>query len=342
MIRRLASLGLCLGLTSPALAESGVQPVRLGVPAEIPSRGVLPVTANCYDVGCATLASVYVTEVGGAEVEGHFELVQTAGPERWGYFVPSEPFRPGAQYTVRSAGYAFATSVVSVSTAETTVLDETALRVSAELTRESPLSASVCCPTPPKRPQRCLDMGMVSQAVLTATVSAEQTITTQYLYELSMYAQGNPPSSPDGAFAPLLSSARPIARTVRFDGDADSYCYAVRARPMVGGDTTTLVTRCLPIEPAREGLSGRSSEEIAQWLTTCTAIPEDLDAGTLPGDQADASLDADGEALGRGAEDTLDNEDSGCQLVGGQTRAPGVIGWALALITLALAKRRRA
>lgn len=354
MIRRLASLGLCLGLTSAALAESGAAPVRLGVPAEIPSGGVLPIAADCFDAGCKTLASVYVTEQGGKAVDGHFELMPGAGYERWGYFVPSEPFRPGVKYEVRSAGYAYATSLVSVSAEGPTALDESALRVTAELTTERQREEAVCCPRPatgPKRPLRCLDMGNVGNVALTLTLSAELPSATQYVYETRMYAQGDAGVAPDAVFAPLLSRVQTGPRTVRFDGAADSYCYAVRARPIVGGEPITLVTRCVQNEFASTGLVSRSPEEVEQWRTTCVAMPEEVDAGTLPSDQADpgplpreqadASLDADGELLGRGAEDTINHEESGCKLAGGPSRAPGIVCWALALVALALAKRRR-
>lgn len=346
MIRRFSVLGLCVGLTSTALAESGAAPVHLGVPAEIPSGGVLPITADCYDAGCKTLASVYVMEMGGAQVEGYFELVPARGTERWGYFVPDEPFRPGAKYQVRSAGYAYATSLVSVSAEEPAVLDETALHVTAELTTERQREEQVCCPRPipmtgPKRPPRCLDMGNVGNVALTTTLSTVQPSATQYVYELSVYPQGATAGSSDAAFAPLLSSLQTGPRTVRFDGAADSYCYAVRARPIVGGDPTTVLTRCIPNDFASTGLVGRSPEEVAQWRTTCVAIPEEVDAGTLSSDQADASLDGDGEPLGRGADDLSNREESGCQLAGGPARAAGIVWWSFASLALALARRRR-
>jgi len=345
MLRRLASLALCLGLTSTAQAESGAAPVRFGVPTEIPSDGVLPITGTCHDAGCATLLSVVVTESpDGPRVDGHFELVQTAGYERWGYFVPTEPFRPGTKLRVSSTGYAYATSLVSVTAAEPTALDESALSVTAELTRERLLSSSVCCPmsmTQPKRPQRCLDMGMVSQVVLTTTLSAQRPIATQYVYELSMYGHGAAAGSPDAAFAPLLSSAQTGPHTVRFDGAADSYCYTVHARPIVGGDPTPLVTRCIANEFVGMGLVGRSPEQVAQWLTTCEAAPEEVDAGTLPGGQADASLDGDGELLGRGAQDTLSRQESGCQLAGSPAQTGGAVWWGLALVALAVRGGKR-
>jgi hypothetical protein len=346
MVRGWATLGLCLGLSSGlssiALAESGVRRAPDGVPPNIPSDGVLPLIGSCVDSRCSNLTSaIIVHTASGTRVEGHFELIQTASYDGWAYFVPSVPFRSGAMYAVTLMGsYASTTSVVSVSEADPVGLDESALRVMASLNKVRAVSNMECCPiSNPTRSPRCLDVAVVTSVELTAALSAERPIATQYVYELSMHPEGEAAGTPVLDFEPLRINAPGGPPSMWFSGSADSYCYVVRARPIVGGEPVTLVTRCIANDFTDLGRQVRSPEAIAQWRSTCPETPTPVDAGVLPRDQADASTDGDGEALGHGEDDTITRHDSGCQLAASATQAGSILCWPLALLILAKRKR---
>ena len=346
MFRGWAWVGLCLSLTSIARAESGVAPIRVDVPTEIPSGGVLPIFGSCIDARCSNLQSVTVVDTAsGARVEGHVELVQTtASYEGWAYFVPSMPFRSGAKYRVILAGGSpDSAPVVSIRPAEPTGLDESALRVTAILSQVREVSGRQCCSV-----SNCIDVSVVNSVELTATMSAERVAATQHLFELSMHAQSEQAGRAVLEFRPLRTEFAAISSTMRFDGASDSYCYTVRARSITGGDPFKLMTRCLANDYTGLGRQTRSPEEVAQWAATCERTPTPVDAGApsvdladaSTTDPADASTDADGEPLGRGEESTRARAESGCRLAAGRTQVGSVMWWLFALV--ALARRGRA
>lgn len=335
MVRNWVWLGLCLGLSSTALAESSVPQPRVSVPSEIPSGGVLPVFGNCFDAGCSNLKSVLVTDVSTeTRVEGTFELVQTNTYEAWGYFVPSTPFRSGASYRVTTPNsYYGAASIVMVRDAETTALDESALNATAVLSKESLITDRRCCSS-------CIDVSVVNSLALTTTLATQESRATQYLFQLSMHAEGET-GSVVAAFTPLLGSSI-VSRTSAFDGAAKSYCSTVHAKPIVGGESFELLTRCLANDYTDLGTQTRPPEEVAKWAASCETSAPSRDAGAHRDAKApttellDAAVDADGEPLGRGDGKTLGNDESGCQLASSASSA----WWSL--ILLALARRRRA
>jgi hypothetical protein len=181
---------------------------------------------------------------------------------------------------------------------------------------------------------------VVSRLLLTATVSGQQAIATPYEFELSMHAQGDV-GSVVVAFKPLRPDLSLETSSMSFDGAADSYCYTVRARPILGGEPFTLMTTCIANSHTYLGRNGRSPEEVAQGTAACEATSAPVDAGVLTMDQVDAATDADGELLGRGENTPVVHDESGCQLAdGGQT---GRMAWStFALLALAFVKRRRA
>lgn len=333
MVRSWTWLGLCWGLTSTALAESSVPRAQISVPAEIPSGGVLPMFGTCLDARCSSLESVVITDnANGTSVEGNVELEQTANYQRWGYFVPSVPLRSGATYSVTlTGGYPGFKTMFTVSAADSTGLVESALRVTDALTKVREVRDQRCCSA-----FSCIDVSVLHGVALSATFSAERPIATQYLYELSMHAQGEAPSSVALPFYPLISPQQMSSSTVTFDGAADSYCYTVRARPIVGGEPFTLLTRCLDNDYTGLGREQRTPEEMTQWAAKCEATT--ADGGARPLHEADAAVDADGEPLGRGDGRTLGSDDSGCQLANSKAS----MAWGIALLALTLAKRRRA
>ncbi|HEY6876861.1 MAG TPA: hypothetical protein VI299_02535 [Polyangiales bacterium] len=324
-----------MGLTSTAFAESGVQLVQFNIPQEIPADGVLPMFGSCFDADCSNLQSVIITDISsGTRVEGHVELVRDGSYSAWSYFVPSVPFRSGASYIVRHEK-ASPNSPVGVSfvARDPAALDESALGVMATLTKVSGAIDRRCCST-------CIDVTVIEALALTTRLSPAKPIASQYLFELSTHAEGQA-GIVVVPFGPPSNIYQSVPNSTSFDGSADSYCYTVRARPLVGGEPFTLMTRCLANDFTDLGRHTRSPEEVAKWAATCEVTPERVDAGVSPRGQVDAALDADGEPLGAGKSGKPD-EDSGCQLADGRAHLQSTLGAFVTLFALALGRRRRA
>jgi hypothetical protein len=186
----------------------------------------------------------------------------------------------------------------------------------------------------------CLDVSEVYRLALSTSLAAERPVATQFVYEQSVHAQGQPAVWSSGEFAPARMDIAVRPTITMLDGTAASYCYTVRARPIVGGEPFVVAQRCVSNDLTGLGRVDRTPEEVEQWRAACAATPEAVDAGTLASDKADAAVDGDGEPLGPVEDGTIGREESGCQLAGSAAQAGGVVWWSLAL--LVFARRQRA
>lgn len=331
MVRSWAWLGLCLGLTSTAFAESAVPQVRVRVPGEIPSGGVLPIFGSCYDARCSALQSAVVTDVAsGTSVEGVITIEHEGSSyDSWAYFVPRVPFADGGSFRVTIPGYATASAMFSVRGAAPAQLGASAVSTGWSLGKEQVPSQFECCAS---SPSNCFTVEWSNVASLLVTLSPEEPVATQYVYELSVRAQEDAKSEVLAAFRPLPPDTRNIPFSHSFDGASKSYCYTLRARPLVGGEPFEVMSQCVANDFTGYGKEPRVPAEIAEARADCER--SHADAAVSSG-LVDAAVDGDGEELGRG-EDKKIKEDSGCQLADGGPQA----GWLIALA--ALARRRRA
>lgn len=350
MKSRWASMLLCLAWSPPASADAAAPAPQLTLPSIVPSDGVLPLYGSCFDRGkCSLLRSIVVTEEKtDSAIAGHVEIVKEDGQEGWGYFVPDQPFKVGVVLVVKpSGGYPLIQSMVSVTKPSTLGADAVAL--TATLAKERTVLASTCCPNTNPNPgptvkPRCLDTSVVYSAVLSATLSAVKPVASQYLYEVALFAQGAQADGPLADFAPLRTDARPASHRGIFE-DADSYCYTVRAKPLVGGEPVMLLEKCVDNHLTDVGRTDRTPDEVAVWSTTCQ-VPTVAGDGGVPGrpdaggdDEVNAGGDDDDGFIDHEETSRVSNRDAGCQLGG----APAMLGawWALPALLFGRAKRKR-
>jgi hypothetical protein len=339
-----ASLLLCL-LWSPAAkadAKAAAPAPQVTVPTAIPSDGVLPVFGGCYDGdACAVLRTVTVTDAAtGAAVAGHVEIVVATSFDGWGYFVPDEPFRSGSSLLVKSS-FNYPTQTAAVRVTETGTLDMSALSVDVALSKERKVLASQCCPDPSfTMKPRCIDVSVLNGAVMAATLSPAQPVATQYEFELRLYAGGDVMGGTVFDFAPLRSDGRlPLPRE-SFDGTADKYCYAVRAKPVVGGEPVPLMEACVENTLTDVGRQDRTSEEVEQWLATCQVRPPVNDGGT-PSKDDDGPIGDDDPLPKVDDEPFVSKDQSGCQLASSGAPQLASAFWPLALALLSRSRRRQ-
>ena len=336
----------------PAVRDAGVKPrpAAFSAPPEVPAGGVLPFFGNCNsNVECATLAAITVTDVAtNTLVEGRIELVRVDIYAGFAYFVPNAPFVAGSSYDLKLQTQ-YDDNVVRVDIVEPDSLDAGAVSELAELSNLREVQSSRCCPTwNLNAPERCLDVSVFNSAMLSVRLTAQLPAASQYTFQLSVRPVDQTHDVSGSEFGSVWDPTWASSFSQVFVGSAASYCYSVRARPIVGGDPVLLKTACVDNKLEDLGAHERTHEEVERWLGTCEPRPANFDDSALaeddlssdepasdkPRDGADASVGADDEddrAARRGQE-------GGCQLAGGGTPAAGVWWWCLAL---ALTKRKR-
>jgi hypothetical protein len=118
--------------------------------------------------------------------------------------------------------------------------------------------------------------------------------------------------------------------TAAFDGSSPSYCYAVRAEPLIGGATIDLFERCVDNNLEGIGTLARTPDEIEQWLDTCA--PPLVDAGPVVSDRDDPSPARDAGAARDAGGVRRAAATGGCQLRSDAPVLTGPLYWTLAAL----------
>jgi hypothetical protein len=296
----------------------------ISVPPQIPAGGVVPLIGFCRDADCSTFQAVTVSDaVSHAEVTGHVELTQADFANAWGYFVPDAPLVQGMMLSFETNDPYYALELpVEVVASEPLVAS--AATVYRQLTRQRESLHTVCCPTlsASGRP-RCLEDAVRMAALFQVHVEVAGAAATQYAFKLEVRDVRAEPVQLS-SFQPLFNAG--LDAMERFDGEADSYCYAVRAQPLTGGAIVDLVEECVDNELEGIGEQTRSPEEVAQWLTTCPAAPGD--AGVPPGSETDADVEPNEHVDADAA--SSPTPAGGCQLHSGTGHGLGSMLWLVA------------
>jgi hypothetical protein len=154
---------------------------------------------------------------------------------------------------------------------------------------------------------------------------------------VSLFAKGDEAGGTVTDFTPLRTDGRRPNPQAIF-GTADSYCYTVRAKPIVGGEPVMLLEHCIDNDLTGLGRSDRAADEVVKWSLTCQVPQGRVDGWVLieqdaGGEQEDDGFVDDDEAAG------VSDQAAGCQL----TSAPGLLGaWCtLPLVFFRRVKRKR-
>jgi len=351
----LAGLLCSSSASSSARAEPAPGPMAdpvtslLEVPAAIPAGGVLPMYGACDDLpACSNLRNLIVAEFGTEErvVPGHFELVHPDFNDAWGYFVPDVPFVAGSMLGASNFGNPLEQGAAYwVEVVEPTALSGASLAIEVQLSKLREVARAECCPSFQFMRQRCLDTEADTNASLFVGLSPVEAVATQYGFELTLRDVRSTEPANQFAFRPLTSTGlRSLAAT--FDGEASSYCYAVRALPLAGGTAIDLDEGCVDNDLTGLGSITRTPHEIEQWLATCEAPPPDVgNDGDDEGDDHDEPSRAGDAGVGATATDASDAADarraSGCQLVAASSPGSGAATSALLALLLLWSCRRR-
>jgi hypothetical protein len=295
---------------------------------EIPAGGVIPLVGECLDANCAQLREISVsTAISELALPGHVEIAQADANGAWAYFVPDQPFAEGTWLLVASD--AFAGAMLSTKVVAATKLGASSVTVASGLTKQRHVLETKCCPSVREGRERCLETSVETGAVFAAQLQATDAAASQYVFELSVREAGASQPDTQTDFRPLADSG--LSLMMANDGAASSYCYTVRAQPLVGGAVIDLVEHCVDNHLEGIGHSERTPEEIEQWLDTCVAPP--VDTGQAEADvdnttsarDASAARDADHDARSEA-------ETGGCQLRNGTAPASGALLWMLAAL----------
>lgn len=345
MKSRWASSLLCLAWSAAASADAkaAAPAPQFNVPTAIPAGGVLPVFGSCFDAGqCNVLRSIAVTDkTSGTAIAGHVEIVSANSFEGWGYFAPDQPLPSGSVLLVKTmGGYPMVQATVSVLASN--ALDARSVTLGTTLTKERTVLASTCCPNSNLNVKpRCLDTSIVNRAVLAATLTPVTPVATQYLFEVRLFSQSEQPGGTLLDFAPLRSDGRKESPRATFE-TPDSYCYTVRAKPLLGGEPVDLLDKCLDNNLTELGRVDRTADEVTKWSATCQVSPLSVAGGTPVEDDSlgdDERDDADDDLADDVEQPRVSRQDAGCQL----GSSPGLLGawYALPAVFLRGAKRRR-
>jgi hypothetical protein len=324
-------------VAGPLPSSLGLQ----GAPSEIPSGGVIPILVEC-GAACETFVGEVYEATTGTRVPGRIDLGGAQHGSVWGYFVPDVPLEVGTKLLVTDHTPNGTWLSVEVSVVASPALSAASVGVQAALSKERQVQRTQCCPTVGSfGQQRCIATAERVDVSLLVQLAQHDPSATQYALELTLRDSRESASTVPYVFHTGLPDMPNPMAVSSFDGSAPSYCYKLRAVPLVAGETIELIDHCLVNDLVGLGARERSEAEIAQWLSTCESAPADA-GDPIIDDSSDLPRDG---GMERHDGDVLEAPpvpiDGGCQLAASSQPSSGA-PWSLALALWARRRRRLA